>query len=214
MIGEANAGKTAATTPMCSPSTRTTGTTARRKLSKKGLSEGGGGGLELLGEDFCETFAGAAGCATANGEQVVPLELGNGNVDAYLQLYYNENKTKMAYSISIDGGEDFDLSEGSLEVNLYCGFAGAPEGTLLAELDYLVGDDEESSNSVLTRADLLTDEEDENAPAECEGRPVEEILDLFDLMVDGTIFFEVMFSNAASEDDTSEASYVRGQIFL
>jgi hypothetical protein len=213
MIGEASASKT--TTPLCSPSTRNTATNSRRKLSKKGSSEEGGGGLDLLEGGFCETFAGAAGCATANGEQVVPLELGNDDIDAYLQFYFTDDKTEMVYAISIDGvEEDLDLLEGSLEISLYCGFAGAVDSTLLAELEFQIGEDGEPNRSVLTKDDLLPDEDDEDAPAECQGRPVEEILDIFDLMVDGTIFFEVMVNSAASEDDPSEASYVRGQIFL
>jgi hypothetical protein len=172
--------------------------------------------LDLFQGDFCEEFSGAAGCVTANGVQVIPPTEGDDDISAQMQFRFDENTTLMEYAFAVDGNKDRDYGNKDrdfkrdfvLDVGLYCGFAGttpAGTGTLLADLYFRT--DGKSITSFLTQADLVTN--DDGTLVDCEGRLVVDLLDLFDLMVDGTVFLEVKLKYSLSND-----TYVRGQIYL
>jgi hypothetical protein len=176
-----------------------------RKLSNKAAASNDIAS-EFFRRNFCRTFEGAAGCATATRHQVIPRSSADNSTTARIEFGFNEDFTIMDYSVIVDSR--FQVKK----VGLYCGFAGttkAGKGTLLAELQY--SSNAALATSYLKRRDLQTKADD--SPVDCEDRAVSDILTLFDLMVDGTVFFEVSVPDSSS-DDTKAELYSRGQIFL
>jgi len=104
------------------------------------------------------------------------------------------------------------------DVSLYCGFPGTEASSLLfEELDFLDNynydeddDDDYDYDDVLSKRDLAEDNID------CNGRPVDEFATLFDLMVDGEVFFEVTLNKTSrsSSQREDDITYLRGQIYL
>lgn len=168
--------------------------------------------FDILDSEICEAL-GKSGCATANAAQVIPIESGDGGTRAQLELAFDGGLTTLMYGIGIEN-DSFSSSTTDFvqSANIVCGFAGetqAGTGTVVVPLNFRANG--EALTGILTESSLATNAD--STVVVCDGRGVDSISVLFDLMFDGAVFLEVAVPNL-STGATTTLSYVRGQLYM